>query len=88
MPSFMTFGKREVDLNLLLQCITNTRYLTPGVWPAEYREAIISKLKDALDRHQEMQRFINYIESNPNIRDYAKMRKYNRDIEERYQRHY
>ena len=32
-----------------------------------------------------MQKFITYMENNqPNIRDYAKMRKYNRDLEERY----
>ena len=87
MPEFYDFWKTsEVDLKFITANVLQTpRYLTPSVWPAEYREAIISKLKDALDRHPEMQRFINYIESNqPNIRDYAKMRKYNRDIEERY----
>lgn len=87
MPEFYDFWKTsEVDLKFITANVLQTpRYLTPSVWPAEYREAIISKLKGALDRHPEMQRFINYIESNqPNIRDYAKMRKYSRDIEERY----
>ena len=87
MPEFYDFWKdSEVDLRFITANVLQTpRYLTPSVWPDEYRKAIINKLKGALDRHPEMQRFINYIESNqPNIRDYAKMRKYNRDIEMRY----
>ena len=87
MPEFYDFWKTsEVDLRFVTANILQTpRYLTPSVWPEEYREAIINKLKDALDRHPEMQRFINYMENNkPNIRDYAKMRKYNRDLEARY----
>ena len=87
MPEFYDFWKTsEVDLRFVTANILQTpRYLTPSVWPGEYREAIINKLTDALDRHPEMQRFINYMKNNkPNIRDYAKMRKYNRDLEARY----
>jgi len=87
MPEFYSFWKNsKVNLKFVTANILQTpRYLSPTVWPEEYREAIINKLKDALDEHPEMQRFINYMESNkPNIRDYAKMRKYNRDLEERY----
>ena len=87
MPEFYDFWKHsDIKLRFITANILQTpRYLSPTVWPEEYREAIINKLKDALDEHPEMQRFINYMESNkPNIRDYAKMRKYNRDLEERY----
>jgi hypothetical protein len=87
MPEFYDFWKTsEVNLMFVTANILQTpRYLTPSVWPEEYREAIINKLTNALDRHPEMQRFINYMENNkPNIRDYAKMRKYNRDLEARY----
>ena len=87
LPEFYTFWKNsEVDLRFITANILQTpRYLAPSVWPAEYREAIISKLKSALNEHPEMQKFITYMENNqPNIRDYAKMRKYNRDLEERY----
>lgn len=87
MPEFYDYWKTsEVDLRFVTANILQTpRYLTPSVWPEEYREAIINKLTNALDRHPEMQRFINYMKNNePNIRDYAKMRKYNRDLEARY----
>ena len=87
LPEFYTFWKNsDVDLRFITANILQTpRYLAPSVWPAEYREAIISKLKSALNEHPEMQKFITYMENNqPNIRDYAKMRKYNRDLEERY----
>jgi MoaA/NifB/PqqE/SkfB family radical SAM enzyme len=87
MPEFYDFWKHsDIKLRFITANILQTpRYLAPSVWPAEYREAIINKLKGALNEHPEMQKFITYMENNqPNIRDYAKMRKYNRDIEARY----
>ncbi len=87
MPEFYDFWKHsDIKLRFITANILQTpRYLAPSVWPEEYREAIINKLKGALNEHPEMQKFITYMENNqPNIRDYAKMRKYNRDIEQRY----
>ena len=87
MPEFYDFWKHsDIKLRFIRANILQTpRYLAPSVWPEEYREAIINKLKGALNEHPEMQKFITYMENNqPNIRDYAKMRKYNRDIEARY----
>jgi len=87
MPEFYQFWKdSKVDLRFITANILQTpRYLTPSLWPDEYRTAIIAKLKHALPRHPELDRIITYMESNePNIRDYTKMRKYNRDLEERY----
>ena len=87
MPEFYDFWKHsDIKLRFITANILQTpRYLAPSVWPEEYREAIINKLKGALNEHPEMQKFITYMENNqPNIRDYAKMRKYNRDIEARY----
>ena len=48
----------------------------------EYREAIINKLKDASDEHPEIQKFLlKYENKQPNERDYGKMRKFNRELE-------
>ena len=88
MPEFYKFWKdSDIDISFITANILQTpRYLTPSLWPEEYREAIITKLKSHLDEHPELQRCINYMENNePNIRDYAKMRKYTRDLEERYE---
>ena len=44
-----------------------------------------NKLRNAESRHPEMDRFATYMENTQrNMRDYAKMRKYTRDIEQRY----
>jgi sulfatase maturation enzyme AslB (radical SAM superfamily) len=87
MPEFYQFWKdSEINLRFITANMLQTpRYLTPSLWPEEYREAIITKLKNNLIEHPELQRCISYMENNkPNIRDYAKMRKYTRDLEERY----
>ncbi len=46
MPEFYDFWKTsEVNLMFVTANILQTpRYLTPSVWPEEYREAIINKL--------------------------------------------
>ena len=87
MPEFYKFWKdSDINLSFITANILQTpRYLTPSLWPAEYRTAIITKLKAHVNEHPGLQRCISYMESNePNIRDYAKMRKYTRDLEERY----
>lgn len=87
MPDFYQFWKDSpINLKFITANILHTpKYLKPSVWPEEYRDAIIKRLKDAYEWFPEMERFITWIENNPyNAREYSKMRKYTRDIEERY----
>tara|TARA_B100000035_G_C21029012_1_gene567478 strand:+ start:311 stop:1552 length:1242 start_codon:yes stop_codon:yes gene_type:complete len=87
MPEFYDFWRASnVNLAFITANILQTpRYLSPALWHGEYRDAIIKKLRDAESRHPEMDRFATYMENTQrNMRDYAKMRKYTRDIEERY----
>jgi sulfatase maturation enzyme AslB (radical SAM superfamily) len=88
MPEFYDFWKNSpVDLKFITANILQTpKYLSPAVWQGDYRTAIIEKLRSAESRHPEMDRFATYMENN--VRDYmiyARMRKYTRDIENRYQ---
>lgn len=87
MPEFYDFWRNSpIDLMFISANILQTpNYLSPAVWQAEHRDAIISKLRAAQGRHPEMDRFATYMENN--TRDYmlyARMRKYTRDIEGRY----
>ena len=87
MPEFYKFWKESpIDLKFITANILQTpKYLRPNLWPAEYRELILNKLVEAKKEFPEMKKFITYLKSNePIIRDYAKMRKYTRDIESRY----
>lgn len=87
MPEFYKFWKESpIDLKFITANILQTpKYLRPNLWPAEYRELILNKLEEAKKEFPEMKKFITYLKSNePTIRDYAKMRKYTRDIENRY----
>ena len=88
MPEFYSFWKESpVNLSFITANILQTpRYLSPALWHGEYRDAIIKKLRDAEHVHPEMDRFATYMENTERtMRDYAKMRKYTRDIEARYQ---
>ena len=61
------------------------KFCAPSVWPAQYREAILEKLREAYEFYPEMERFLTYMINNqPNILNYSKMRKYSRDLENRY----
>lgn len=87
LPEFYAFWKESpIDIKFITANMLQTpRYLSPSVWPDEYREAVLKKLGDAYEWYPEMDRFITYMNNNePNIRDYTKMRKYVRDLEERY----
>jgi sulfatase maturation enzyme AslB (radical SAM superfamily) len=87
MPEFYDFWRKSpIDIKFITANILQTpKYLSPALWHGEYREAIIKKLREAESRHPEMDRFATYMENTEKtIRDYAKMRKYTRDIEERY----
>jgi hypothetical protein len=87
MPEFYDFWRKSpIDIKFITANILQTpKYLSPALWHGEYKEAIIKKLRSAEDRHPEMDRFATYMENNTRtIRDYAKMRKYTRDIENRY----
>tara|TARA_B100000927_G_scaffold275633_1_gene255774 strand:- start:334 stop:1569 length:1236 start_codon:yes stop_codon:yes gene_type:complete len=87
MPEFFRFWKESpIKLRFITANILQTpKYLRPNLWPGEYRELILKKLKDSEKEFPEMKKFITYLESNePTIRNYAKMRKYTRDIENRY----
>jgi sulfatase maturation enzyme AslB (radical SAM superfamily) len=87
MPEFYDFWRKSpIDIKFITANILQTpKYLSPALWHGEYREAIIKKLRGAESRHPEMDRFATYMENTEKtIRDYAKMRKYTRDIEERY----
>ena len=87
MPEFYDFWKASpVDLKFITANILQTpNYLSPAVWQGEYREKIISTLREAESRHPEMDRFATYMENNTKpYMLYARMRKYTRDIENRY----
>lgn len=87
MPEFYDFWKESpVDLKFITANILQTpKYLSPAVWQDEYRTAIIEKLRGAESRHPEMDRFATYMENNTKeYMIYARMRKYTRDIENRY----
>lgn len=88
MPEFYDFWRQSpVDLQFITANILQTpKYLSPAVWQGDYRTAIIEKLRSAQSRHPEMDRFATYMENNQReYMIYARMRKYTRDIEERYQ---
>ena len=88
MPEFYDFWKQSpVDLKFITANILQTpKYLSPALWHGEYRDAIIKKLRDAEDRHPEMDRFATYMENNQReYKMYQWMRKYTRDIENRYE---
>ena len=87
MPEFYDFWRTSpVDLKFITANILQTpNYLSPAVWQGEYREKIISTLREAESRHPEMDRFATYMENNTKpYMLYARMRKYTRDIENRY----
>ena len=87
MPEFYQFWKDSpVDLKFITANILQTpKYLSPAIWQGEYRKAIIRKLRANQDEHPEMDRFATYMENNTSeYMIYARMRKYTRDIEERY----
>lgn len=87
MPEFYQFWKESpVDLKFITANILQTpNYLSPAIWQGEYRDAIIRKLRANQDEHPEMDRFATYMENNTSkYMIYARMRKYTRDIEERY----
>jgi MoaA/NifB/PqqE/SkfB family radical SAM enzyme len=87
MPEFFKFWKDSpVDLKFITANILQTpSYLSPAIWQGEYKEAIIQKLRAHQVEHPEMDRFATYMENNTSkYMIYARMRKYTRDIEERY----
>ena len=87
MPEFFQFWKDSpVDLKFITANILQTpKYLSPAVWQGEYRQAIIEKLRAHEIEHPEMNRFATYMENNTKeYMIYARMRKYTRDIEQRY----
>lgn len=88
MPEFYEFWKNSpVNLAFLTANILQTpKYLSPALWHGKYKQAIIDKLRAAEKDHPEMDKFATYMENTEKtMRDYAKMRKYTRDIEARYQ---
>lgn len=87
MPEFYAFWRQSpIKLGFITANILQTpRYLSPALWPDEYRQAIIDKLTRASVEYPEMNRFITYMQNNVGtVQNYAKMRKYTRDIEQRY----
>ena len=87
MPEFYDFWKESpVDLKFITANILQTpNYLSPAVWQGNYKNSIISHLRSAEKRHPEMDRFATYMENNTSVYMlYARMRKYTRDIENRY----
>lgn len=87
MPEFFQFWKDSpVDLKFITANILHTpKYLSPAIWQGDYRDAIIRKLRANQHEHPEMKRFATYMENNQSdYMIYARMRKYTRDIEERY----
>ena len=91
MPEFFQFWKDSpVDLKFITANILHTpKYLSPAIWQGDYRDAIIRKLRANQHEHPEMKRFATYMENNQSdYMIYARMRKYTRDIEERYQTRY
>ena len=87
MPEFYQFWKDSpVDLKFITANILQTpKYLSPAIWQGDYRDSIIKKLRAHEKEHPEMNRFATYMENNKSdYMIYARMRKYTRDIEERY----
>lgn len=88
LPEFYDFWSKDaIDLKFITANILQTpRYLSPAVWQGDYRDLIIQRLRNARNRHPEMERFVTYMNNatNRTYRDYAKMRKYTRDLENRY----
>ena len=87
MPEFYAFWRASpIDLKFITANILQTpNYLSPAVWRDEYRSAIIAKLRAAEAEHPEMDRFATYMENNQReYIQYSKMRRYTRDIENRY----
>jgi len=82
MPEFYQFWQdSDIDLSFITANILQTpRYLSPAIWQGEYRDAILQKLDIP-----GMERFHTYMSNNqsPYI-NYSKMRKYSRDLEQRY----
>ena len=82
MPEFYQFWQdSDIDLSFITANILQTpRYLSPALWHGEYRDAILEKLNVP-----GMERFYTYMKNNePDYRNYARMRKYSRDLEARY----
>jgi len=88
MPEFYDFWRDSpIELSFITANILQTpKYLNPSVWHSKYKEAIIQKLRAAESRHPEMDRFATYMENNleEKYAAYMRMRKYTRDIENRY----
>ena len=88
MPEFYDYWKESpINLAFITANILQTpNYLNPAVWHSVYKTAIIDKLREAETRHPEMDRFATYMEHNTddNYAQYMRMRKYTRDIENRY----
>ncbi|MDC1257254.1 twitch domain-containing radical SAM protein [bacterium] len=88
MPEFYDFWKESpIDLHFVTANILQTpKYLNPSIWHSRYKDAIIEKLRAAESRHPEMDRFATYMENNTDEKYhlYMRMRKYTRDIENRY----
>mgnify|MGYP003868466077 FL=1 len=88
MPEFYDFWRESpIELSFITANILQTpKYLNPSVWHSKYKEAIIQKLRAAESRHPEMDRFATYMENNraEKYAAYMRMRKYTRDIENRY----
>lgn len=87
MPEFYNFWKQSpIDLKFITANMLQTpKYLSASLWHGEYRDAIMEKLGNANDWHPEMTRFYTYMKNNASdYRNYARMRKYSRDLEARY----
>jgi sulfatase maturation enzyme AslB (radical SAM superfamily) len=87
MPEFYDFWRASpIDIKFITANILQTpKHLSPAIWQGEYRDAIITKLRAAQDRHPEMNRFATYMENNcREHKMYQWMRKYTRDLEQRY----
>ena len=88
MPEFYDYWKASpINLAFITANILQTpNYLNPAVWHSVYKTAIIDKLRKAEETHPEMDKFATYLEhnTNDNYAQYMRMRKYTRDIENRY----
>jgi len=87
MPEFYEYWKQsDIDLIFITANILQTpKILSPAVWPEPYRSAIINKLRKHEADHPEMDKFATYMENNQrDYIQYTKMRKYTRDLENRY----
>jgi len=87
MPEFYEYWKQsKINLTFITANILQTpKILSPAVWPEPYRSAIITKLRKHESEHPEMDKFATYMENNQrDYIQYTKMRKYTRDLENRY----